>query len=52
MDEQIDTFKVLNGIGDTLYASSATAGKTQGIANEKGYMTSIRQTGSGAASLG
>lgn len=37
----------LFGLGDTLYASSATAGKTQGIANEKGYMTSIRQTGSG-----
>lgn len=34
-------------LGETLYASSATAGKTQGIANDKGYMTSIKQNSSG-----
>ncbi|MBT2289687.1 hypothetical protein J7E73_11180 [Paenibacillus albidus] len=35
-------------LGDKLFASSATAGKTQGIPNERGYMTSISQAGSGA----
>ncbi len=38
-------------LGDALYASSATAGKTQGVANEKGYMISIKQNSSQTSKL-
>lgn len=35
-------------LGGKLYASTATAGKTKGIANENGYMTSILQNANGS----